>query len=148
MSITSIRGDLACDSWRQAASPPPPAVSGPLGSIALGLARRPPFPVLRIKPLARTPPAGHRAPLGSHCPLQSRLSRLTRSAHTVQSPPVALLSRPALVTLARLPESQSHPPPQNPSRRTHRPKPLPRAADRHTSVLVLVGGPMAAPVAG
>jgi hypothetical protein len=123
---------------------------GPTGqSLRSGSHNSPPtIPVLRIKPLARTPPAGHRAPLGSHCPLQSRLSRLTRSAHTVQSPPVALLSRPALVTLARLPESQSHPPPQNPSRRTHRPKPLPRAADRHTSVLVLVGGPMAAPVAG
>jgi hypothetical protein len=142
MSITSIRGDLACDSWRQAASPPPPAVSGPLGSIALGLARRPPFPVLRIKPLARTPPAGHRAPLGSHCPLQSRLSRLTRSAHTVQSPPVALLSRPALSSLPLASQSPSSTHlPQNPSRRTHRPKPLPRAADRRTPVLVLVRGP-------
>ncbi|GJN37896.1 hypothetical protein PR202_gb26895 [Eleusine coracana subsp. coracana] len=101
---------------------------------------------------ARKNAAVHGSPRRPHPPQSpSHLSFLTRSAHTetrTQSTPhpVALRSRLALSSLSLA----SHPPLQNPSRRTCRPKPLlPCAADRRLIILVLVvdGGPMAASVA-
>jgi hypothetical protein len=81
------------------------------------------------------------APRPPH-PLAVHLSPVPRAPRT--QPPVSTpsLSRPVSVSRSRYSRSPPSPThlPQNPSRRTPRPKPLPGSADRHPPVLVFVGG--------